>query len=57
EWKVMMYNEILDFLNVSEGPTSIPHITAAPPGMPPTIAPGANFSSAGDMSLTSEYIL
>ncbi|PIA17485.1 CMGC/MAPK/P38 protein kinase [Coemansia reversa NRRL 1564] len=29
EWKVMMYNEILDFLNVSEGPTAIPHMSAA----------------------------
>ncbi|KAJ2082166.1 MAPK protein hog1 [Coemansia sp. RSA 988] len=28
EWKVMMYNEILDFLNVSEGPTTISHISA-----------------------------
>ncbi|KAJ2770053.1 MAPK protein hog1 [Coemansia nantahalensis] len=26
EWKIMMYNEILDFLGVSEGPTHIPHI-------------------------------
>ncbi|KAI8326418.1 putative osmotic sensitivity map kinase [Martensiomyces pterosporus] len=30
EWKVMMYNEILDFLNVSDGPTAIPHAAAAP---------------------------
>ncbi|KAJ2847933.1 MAPK protein hog1 [Coemansia brasiliensis] len=29
EWKVMMYNEILDFLNVSEGPTTIPHTSAS----------------------------
>ncbi|KAJ2358621.1 MAPK protein hog1 [Coemansia erecta] len=29
EWKVMMYNEILDFLNVSDGPTAVPHTSAA----------------------------
>ncbi|KAJ2230421.1 MAPK protein hog1 [Coemansia sp. RSA 1722] len=61
EWKVMMYNEILDFLNVSEGPTSIPH-TTAPNGAPtapvePAAVTSANPSSAGESSLTSEATL
>ncbi|KAJ2479277.1 MAPK protein hog1 [Coemansia sp. RSA 2131] len=29
EWKVMMYNEILDFLNVADGPTAVPHTSVA----------------------------
>ncbi|KAJ2787008.1 MAPK protein hog1 [Coemansia interrupta] len=70
EWKVMMYNEILDFLNVSEGPSSIPHMnttTAAPPtnaagasaaAAPPGTANAvSNLSSAGESSLTSESTL
>ncbi|KAJ1963570.1 MAPK protein hog1 [Dipsacomyces acuminosporus] len=28
EWKIMMYNEILDFLNASDEPSSIPHSAA-----------------------------
>ncbi|KAJ1729599.1 MAPK protein hog1 [Coemansia sp. Benny D160-2] len=32
EWKIMMYNEILDFLNVSEGSTAIPYTAASAVG-------------------------
>ncbi|KAJ1668569.1 MAPK protein hog1 [Coemansia sp. RSA 1813] len=32
EWKIMMYNEILDFLNVSEGSTAIPYTAATAAG-------------------------
>ncbi|KAJ1800460.1 MAPK protein hog1 [Coemansia sp. RSA 2399] len=32
EWKIMMYNEILDFLNVSEGSTAIPYTAATAVG-------------------------
>ncbi|KAJ1762548.1 MAPK protein hog1 [Coemansia sp. RSA 1935] len=34
EWKVMMYNEILDFLNVADGPTAVPHTSVAAAEIP-----------------------
>ncbi|KAJ1836285.1 MAPK protein hog1 [Coemansia sp. RSA 2706] len=46
EWKVMMYNEILDFLNVAEGSTAVPHTAAAAAVDAPNPVANANIAAS-----------